>query len=176
MLAPMPDLVLTGASRGIGRSLALALAPRRDRLVLVARDEARLSSLAEEVKTRGCPADAVAGDLASVSSARALGDRLAAMLEPGATLVHNAGPWPARRQVGADGLEASFVVNHLGPLAMQQPLLACGKLRRIMVVSAGLIALRRFDARRTPTGADFSTWRTYCNTKLALSGLSCAAR
>ncbi|HEY3445581.1 MAG TPA: SDR family NAD(P)-dependent oxidoreductase [Myxococcales bacterium] len=165
----MPDLVLTGASRGIGRALALALAPRGDRLLLVARDGARLSGVVEEVKARGGRAEAVPGDLGSVAAARELGGRLAQAIGPGTTLVHNAGLWPTRREIGGDGLEAAFLVNHLAPLAMQEPLLESGKLSRILVVSAGLIALGRFDADRTPTGADFSTWRTYCSTKLAFA-------
>ncbi|MGC4121385.1 MAG: SDR family NAD(P)-dependent oxidoreductase [Myxococcales bacterium] len=165
----MSDLVLTGASRGIGRALALVLAPRSERLLLVARNASRLTNLADEVTAKGGRAEAVPGDLGSVAGARELGGRIANLIEPGATLVHNAGLWPAQREVGSDGLEASFVVNHLGPLAMQEPLLASGKLRRIMVVSAGLIGLGRFDAQKTPAGADFSRWRTYCNTKLAFA-------
>ncbi len=46
----MPNrvVVLTGASSGIGRAAALAFAARGDRLVLAARDEAGLTTVAEE--------------------------------------------------------------------------------------------------------------------------------
>jgi NAD(P)-dependent dehydrogenase (short-subunit alcohol dehydrogenase family) len=52
---------------------------------------------------------------------------------------------------------------------MQQPLLDAGRLRRIMVVSAGLIAMGRFNAAKTPVGDDFSRTRTYCTTKLCFA-------
>ena len=162
----MSDIVITGASRGIGRALALELAGRGERLVLVARDEARLRSLADEIERKGTPALVVAGDLGDRAAARALGDRLAGLVEDGATLVSNAGLWPTRRATGDGGLEAAFVVNHLGPWLMQEKLTDAGKLRRMMIVSAGLITFGRFDPERTPTGADFSRFRTYCTTKL----------
>jgi NAD(P)-dependent dehydrogenase (short-subunit alcohol dehydrogenase family) len=166
----MGDLILTGASRGIGHALALALAEqRRDRLILVARDRTRLEALVTAVEQTGGHAVAVPGDLSSVAEARALGRRLVDVASPGATLVHNAGLWPSKRVLTAEGLETAFVVNHLAPLAMQQPLLDADRLRRIMVVSAGLILKGNFDPARTPTGEDFSSIRTYCTTKLCFA-------
>jgi NAD(P)-dependent dehydrogenase (short-subunit alcohol dehydrogenase family) len=168
----MTDVIITGASRGIGRALALALAPRlakSERLVLVARDASRLAALRDAIERTGRAAVAVPGDLSSVEGGRELGRELASLAGDGATLVHNAGLWPARRELSAEGLEISFVVNHLAPLAMQQALLDAKKLRRVMVVSAGLIVKGRFDPERTPRGDDFSALRTYCNTKLAFA-------
>jgi hypothetical protein len=60
-------------------------------------------------------------------------------------------------------------VNHLAPLALQQPLLDAGLLDRILGIGAGLMANGRFDAERTPVGGDFSDVRTYCTTKLAFA-------
>jgi short-subunit dehydrogenase len=56
-------VVLTGASSGIGRALALALAPQGPKLVLAARDEARLGSLAEECRAKGAAALVVPTDV-----------------------------------------------------------------------------------------------------------------
>lgn len=162
----MPDVVITGPTSGIGRALALALAPRDLRLVLVGRDRSRLEALATELGGR---AIAVPGDVGSVDGARALGKRLLDVVEPGAVLVHNAGLWPSRVERTPEGLEAAFVVNHVGPLLLQQPLLDVGRLARVMVVSAGLIDRGRFDPQRTPQGEDFSGFRTYCTTKLCFA-------
>ncbi|RKH48871.1 SDR family NAD(P)-dependent oxidoreductase, partial [Corallococcus sp. AB050B] len=64
----MTDLILTGASRGIGHALALALAPSQDtRLVLVARDASRLQTLVADVERRGGRALAVPGDLGTLA-------------------------------------------------------------------------------------------------------------
>ena len=161
--ASMSPIVLTGASRGIGR--ALALAGRTEPLILVARDEGGLSGVARTIEARGGKATIVPADLSSVAGARALGERLCDLVEPGATLIHNAGIWPSRLERTGD-LERAFVVNGLAPLALQAPLLAAGRLARVLLVSAGLIVQGRFDPRRTPAGDDFSAFRTYCTTKL----------
>src|SRR5512139_436853 len=129
----MNDVIITGASRRIGRALALALASSPDRrLVLVVRDEERLHALATEVETHGARALVVAGDVGTLASARALGERLASEVLGGATLIHNAGLWPSRRTLTADGLEEAYVVNFVGPLVMQRPLLEAGRLSRVM--------------------------------------------
>src|SRR5262249_34098939 len=122
--------------------------------------------LAQAIADKGGRAEVFAGDLASLDGARDLGARIAEGIESGAVLIQNAGLWPTSRVIGADGHEASFVINHLAPLVMLAPLLERKRLGRVMVVSAGLVALGRFDPRRTPSGGDFSLLRTYCNTKL----------
>ncbi|NUO47926.1 MAG: SDR family NAD(P)-dependent oxidoreductase [Polyangiaceae bacterium] len=165
----MVDVVITGASRGIGRALALKLAAPDRKLVLVARDEARLGEIAAEIERRGGKAAVVTGDLGSIAAARDVGDRLARQISEGAILIHNAGLWPNRRVVGGDGFEASYVVNFLGPLALQAPLIERSLLSRIMLVSAGLLVKGRFDRDRTPRGDDFSAFRTYATTKLCLA-------
>jgi short-subunit dehydrogenase len=56
-------IILTGASEGIGRALALELAARGARLALAARDRDRLESLAQECRARGGDAIAVPTDV-----------------------------------------------------------------------------------------------------------------
>jgi len=56
-------IILTGASEGIGRALALALASRGARLALAARDRERLESLAQECRARGGEALAIPTDV-----------------------------------------------------------------------------------------------------------------
>src|SRR5262245_2279942 len=58
-------IILTGASEGIGRALALALAERGARVALAARDRDRLESLAQECRARGGEALAVPTDVTS---------------------------------------------------------------------------------------------------------------
>lgn len=161
------DWIVTGASRGIGRSLVLALARRAthaDRLFVLARSVAALAELAGEITS--CELIALPADLSRVDAATAAGEQLASMVGPGATLIHNAGVWPTTRTL-VEGIELGFATNCLGPLAIQAPLLANGSLARVLVVSAGLLVKGRFDPSLTPTGGDFSSLRTYCSTKLA---------
>lgn len=55
MSIAVPVILVTGASRGIGRAIALHLAAQQAQLVLVARDEQILSSLAGEAEVLGAP-------------------------------------------------------------------------------------------------------------------------
>ncbi len=60
-------VLITGASSGIGRALAIELAGGSNRLVLTARREDRLNELAEEVRRLGSDAQVVAGDITDPS-------------------------------------------------------------------------------------------------------------
>ena len=56
--------IVTGASRGIGRSIALALASQGAKVVTSARNAEALAELTAEIKSQGGDALAVVGDVA----------------------------------------------------------------------------------------------------------------
>lgn len=68
-------VVLTGASSGIGRAVALMLADRGAKLVLAARDEAALALVARACEQRGTSAIGVATDVRDEASVEELRDR-----------------------------------------------------------------------------------------------------
>jgi NAD(P)-dependent dehydrogenase (short-subunit alcohol dehydrogenase family) len=82
-----PLALITGASRGIGRAVALALAPRAD-LVLVARDAGRLAAVAAEAAARGARVQALTADLEVAGEAARLVAATSGTVE---ILVNNAG-------------------------------------------------------------------------------------
>jgi 3-oxoacyl-[acyl-carrier protein] reductase len=82
--------VVTGASRGIGRATALALAERGVRLALVGRVSGALNDTLAEVRRRGANADVVPCDLAKASDIAAAGGRVLEMLGAPAVVVNNA--------------------------------------------------------------------------------------
>ncbi|MGQ0802758.1 MAG: SDR family NAD(P)-dependent oxidoreductase [Actinomycetota bacterium] len=85
----MGTALVTGASSGIGRAFAEALAARRDDVVLVARDTARLDQLASKLKgAHGTNAVVLTADLTADGGVTAVEERLRAGVD---LLVNNAG-------------------------------------------------------------------------------------
>lgn len=155
------NVVVTGGNRGIGLAVCAELARQGHRVVVVARDAVK-----GEQAVRSLPGEAVLvqGDLSTVAGMRELADRLGAACPEIGVLVHNAGLWPSRRVLTADGLEEAFAVNHLAPFTLNR--LLEDRLRRVVQVSAGLYVKGRADPGRTPYGLDFHPLRTYADTKL----------
>ena len=82
---------ITGASRGIGRACALALADAGARVALAARNTAQLEELAAEIRARGQEAFAVTIDMLSAESIQQAFAKTAKEFGPIAILVNNAG-------------------------------------------------------------------------------------
>lgn len=68
--------MVTGASRGLGRAIALGLADAGASLILAARDAAKLEEAADEVRARGAQARTIAFDLADLDAVQAATDTL----------------------------------------------------------------------------------------------------
>jgi len=85
------SIVVTGASSGIGRALCLALAPQRPRLVLAARDAARLEEVAAACRAAGAETLVVPTDVTSEDECRRLVERTVERFGGLDVLVNNAG-------------------------------------------------------------------------------------
>ncbi|MBC6936811.1 MAG: SDR family NAD(P)-dependent oxidoreductase [Chloroflexi bacterium] len=83
--------VVTGASRGIGRASALALADEGAHVVVAARTADDLDSLAREIETRGVKALPVAGDLSQAADVNRLAEAAEGTFGRVDILVNNAG-------------------------------------------------------------------------------------
>ena len=84
--------LVTGASQGLGKYFARALAARKQNLVLVARSKDKLEALANEVKTsHAILAEPLAFDLASPTAGQRLAEQLRERALPIDLLVNNAG-------------------------------------------------------------------------------------
>ncbi|MFN9433258.1 MAG: SDR family NAD(P)-dependent oxidoreductase [Acidobacteriota bacterium] len=83
--------VISGASRGLGKAMALALAAQGASLALVARDEAALADTAREARALGAPAEAFRADLTSEDSVAALEKAVIERYGKVHILINNAG-------------------------------------------------------------------------------------
>jgi NAD(P)-dependent dehydrogenase (short-subunit alcohol dehydrogenase family) len=162
--------VVTGATSGIGKATATALAQLGAQVVLVARDRGRGEATAAEVAAAGAsPPRLEIADLASMAQVRALAGRLGA-LERIDVLVNNAGLMAGQRRVTADGLDEVFAVNHLAPFLLTSLLL--GQLTaaapaRVITVTSGAHAGARLDLDDPQLERGWESWRAYANSKLA---------
>jgi NAD(P)-dependent dehydrogenase (short-subunit alcohol dehydrogenase family) len=158
----MPTAILTGASRGLGLALARALAERRWRLVIDAREAGTLNEVATEL-ARSTDVAALAGDVSDpehrASLIAAAGERIDLLVNNASVL--GPSPQPALADYPLDTLEHVYRVNVLAPLALVQ--LALPKLTptaRIVNVSS--------DAAVEP----YEGWGGYGSAKAALDHLT----
>ncbi len=110
-------ILVTGASEGIGRALCLALAPQRPRLVLAARNRARLEELATECQALGSRTLVVPTDVTDPEACRVLIEAAVAEFGDIDALVANAGGtmWTRFDEVEDLGLfERLMRLNYLG--------------------------------------------------------------
>jgi short-subunit dehydrogenase len=110
-------VLITGASEGIGRALALGLAAPRARLALNARNEARLAAAARECAARGAEVLTLPGDVSRREDCTQLVERTVARFGGLDTLVNNAGITMWSRFEALHDLavfERLLAVNYLG--------------------------------------------------------------
>ena len=119
------NVLVTGASSGIGRLLALRMAAAGARLALVARREHELEALAEEIRAGGGEAVALACDVGDREQALATADRAGDVVGPIDVIVNNAGYGHHRRFLDWDleDMERVMRVNFLGSLYFTKALL-----------------------------------------------------
>ena len=115
--------IVTGASRGIGRSIALALAGEGAKEVASARNAAELDKLVAEIRERGEEAVAVPGDVAATADADRLVEEAVAAYGRLDILVNNAGEQHESEDVtdiSEDQLLRTFRTNFFGTFFMTQ--------------------------------------------------------
>lgn len=170
--APFRTALVTGASRGLGRALALALAEAGTEVVLVARGEADLARAVEDVRARGGRAHGVVADLGAPDSAAAILGQAEAALRTGRggldLLVHNAstlGPTPLQplAELRPEAFDRVFQVNTAGPWRLTRAVVGGMVLR-----GRGTVLHVSSDA----AVAAYPTWGAYGASKAAQDHLS----
>lgn len=104
-------VMITGASSGIGRGLAVELGRRGAKLGLVARRVEVVDDVVGEIKAGGGEAVPLPADVQEVDSISAAADKLRASLGPVDVLIANAGIGPTRDAADFSAEEVSAVIN-----------------------------------------------------------------
>ncbi len=165
-------VVVTGASRGIGRETALALGRMGADLSLIVRDQGRGNAVADEVRALGGggDVDVLIADLSSMADIRRVAAELLAKHDRIDVLVNNAGALLMDRQVTKDGYEATFATNHLGYFLLTKLLLDAVKKSpagRIVNVASEAHHRGTIDFDDLMSEKSFAGWRAYGASKLA---------
>jgi NAD(P)-dependent dehydrogenase (short-subunit alcohol dehydrogenase family) len=112
--------VITGATSGIGRAAAEALAAMGARIVMIARDRPRGEAMLAQLRDRS----PLAGhsihfaDLLRLDEVRRAAADIAAAEPRVDVLLNNAGAMFARRKITPDGFERTFALNHVAPFVL----------------------------------------------------------
>ena len=164
--------VVTGATDGIGRVTARALAERGAEVVLVGRNAAKGAEVCKAIH-RSSRNDRVRfeqADLSSQAEIRALAERLAAGGAAIDVLVNNVGAMFTRRRESADGIEMTFALNQLGYFLLTGLLLEnlkASAAARIVNVASEAHRSGRMNLEDPQGTRRYKGWSAYAQSKLA---------
>jgi NAD(P)-dependent dehydrogenase (short-subunit alcohol dehydrogenase family) len=158
-------ILITGATDGLGRGVAEALADQGHTLLLHGRSQERLDAVAGTLDTT---VRTYLADLASLKAVRGLTEELLAAEDRIDVVIANAGIGGGPRQESADGYELNFAVNYLSQFLLITRLL--GRLRasapaRIVLVSS--LGQAPVDFNDVMLEHGYESMRAYCQSKLA---------
>jgi len=138
--------LVTGAGRGIGRSVAVLLAARGAAVVAMARSGVELAEAVDEIERAGGRAHPVQADLADLDGIGRLAERAAASYGPIDVLVNNAatvGPLGPTASLDWREVRGAFDLNVVSVLALTAAALPSMVERgwgRVANVSSGIVA------------------------------------
>ena len=164
-----PLYLVTGATDGIGKAVALALAKTDATVVLHGRNEAKLDAVMNEATGGTARLHAVIGDFASLADVARMADEVAERFPGLNVLINNAGHLTDHRQLSHDGYELTFAVNYLAPWLLTLKLLDTLKANtpaRVVNVASTAMGGGYVDFDDLQLEHGFDGWQAYANSKL----------
>jgi retinol dehydrogenase 14 len=164
--------VITGATSGIGKAAALALAAKGASLVLVGRNKTRGERISRELRIKypSVQSEFRRADLSSLDDVRELASATSAKHPQIDVLVNNAGARYDRYQESRDGFELTFATNHLGHFLLTCLLWDCllaSASARIITVSSSAHASAKTDSVWLSQRHGYDRRQAYAKSKLA---------
>jgi NAD(P)-dependent dehydrogenase (short-subunit alcohol dehydrogenase family) len=174
-----PVAVVTGATGGIGRFIALGLAREGYHLVLICRDRVRAEAIRAWIADTipHSSMDLRIADLSLVSATIEIGGGIAASHSRIALLINNAGVFEAKPVTTTEGFDRVLAVNLLSPFALTRallPSLMAPAHSRIVNVGSSTSDHARIDPDNLVLGDRWTMMRAYSQSKLALMMISFA--
>ncbi|NWF69601.1 MAG: SDR family oxidoreductase [Chloroflexi bacterium] len=170
-------VLITGATNGIGKETARALAALGAHVVIVGRSAERTAATVEELKrsTGSAQIDWLLADLSLVAEVRRLADEFGSRFAQLDVLVNNAGAIFEKRLETSEGLEMTFALNHMSYFALTTLLLpvlkagaaASGTPARVISVSSSAHMGGRLNFDDLQLKKRYNAFGAYANSKLA---------
>lgn len=164
--------LITGATSGIGKAAALALAKKDYGLILIGRNEEKTARVCEEIR-RLSQNENVSGYMCDLSVLRDVRGLTARIKEDYAridVLINNAGARFLRFQLTKEGMEMTLATNHLGHYVLTLSLIDGMKgfgQARIINVSSGTHFAGTGVIENILSAKDYEGRKQYANSKLA---------
>ncbi len=163
--------LITGATSGIGKAIALNLSQRQVKVYIIARDEDKAKTTVEEIEEKtGTRPVYFIGDLECQRTIPGLAKVIKAKLQRLDILILNAGAVFKNRTMTVEGIERSMAVNHFAPIHLTRellPLLEESRPCRVINVSAGAHLLSPVDLEDFNFERDYSGVKAYARSKMA---------
>lgn len=168
-------VLITGATSGIGKQTALALAKMDARVVVTGRSKQSGEEAVAEIKAASGNAnvDLLIGDLSAQKNVRALAEQFKARYERLDVLINNAGLAASERKLTEDGIESNFAVNVVTPFLLTHLLMGSLKKSpspRVVTLMGGDVPAK-LDMDNLRSEKSFDGLNTYSQTKLAMMAL-----
>ena len=164
-------VLVTGATDGLGRHIALELANKGATVLLHGRNRERCEAVLEEVQRQtgsGAGSQYYLADLSSLSEVRGLAEQILSKYDRLDVLVNNAGIIARERRETEDGVELTFAVNYLAHFLLTNLLLpllkASAPARIVNVASAGQSSV---DFHDVMLKRGYGGMKAYTQSKLA---------
>ncbi|MDD1747015.1 MAG: SDR family oxidoreductase [Methanomassiliicoccales archaeon] len=165
-------VLITGATSGIGRVTAKALAGMGARVVILGRDAKKGDELLNEIHgyVGERTAEFILCDMASLENVRKAALEFRSRFDRLDVLIDNAGGINGKRKVTADGFEYTFGVNHLAHFVLTNLLLdmlRASAPSRVVVTSSSAQAFGHIDFDDLMAERHYRSLRVYGRSKLA---------
>ncbi|MBF9222396.1 SDR family oxidoreductase [Hymenobacter ruricola] len=165
-------ILVTGATSGLGKATATALAKMGAHVVILARNAEKADATQREIRAAAGHArvDVLLADLADLGQVRRAAAEFSARYPRLDVLVNNAGLlFGPQRQLSPDGYELGVATNHLGPFLLTALLLE--KLRaspaaRVVNLASAAYRVAQPNLADFQSEKSYSAMRVYGNTKL----------
>jgi len=164
--------LITGATSGIGKAVAFALAKRNYELILLGRNEEKAKKVCCDIKnkTLNDKVDYFICDLSSLQDVRSTAEKIKGVYDRIDVLINNAGAKYLRHQLTKEGIELTLATNHLGHFMLTLSLIGLLKnapSARIINVSSGAHYEGNGVIENILTAHNYDGRKQYSNSKLA---------